>query len=53
MNCCYIKYFGGGVCTNLSAYSVLITQNLIIVLFVNNSLSLLSYGSVLFVCMCE
>ena len=36
MNVCSIKY-PGGICTNVSANQTLVTQNLSIVLFVNNS----------------
>ena len=45
MNVCYIEY-PGGRCTNVSANLALVNQNVILVLFVNQSLTSLSYGAV-------
>ena len=45
MNVCYIEY-PGGICTSVSAYLVLMNQNVSIVPFVNSSLTSLSYGAV-------
>ena len=37
MNCCYIEY-PGGICTNTSANTALVNQNVSIVPFINSSI---------------